>query len=109
MVTREAILAALRAARPTELVTIAGVELRVRSMNGDERQILLERAKAGNPLLPKELVAMCVCDEAGAPVFSPGDLAELGGLDADQLEQLVRVIVRISKLNPEAEAEAVKN
>jgi hypothetical protein len=108
MVTREQFLATLKKAsvRPA---TVAGMDVFVRGVSADERALLISRARADNPLQAKELVALCVCDEAGDPVFTEADVAALGAADGDCLEKLAHDILTASSLVPNAEAEAAKN
>jgi len=108
MVTREQFLAALKtvSVRP---VTVAGQAVFVRGVWGDERTMLIDRARAGNPLQAKELVAMCVCDEAGDAFLLPEDIEVLAKRDSGCLEKLGAEILSASGLMPDAEAEAAKN
>ena len=51
------------------------------------------------------LVRMCVCDEAGALIFKPGDEAELGGLPAGIVNPIVNAAMRLSGVTGDPKAD----
>lgn len=108
MVTRDAVLAALRKAsiRP---VSVAGLDLHVRGVTGAERKMLIERARAESPMQAYELVALCACDEDGNALFTPEQAADLANVDGACLEQIGAAILAASGLMPTAESDAAKN
>lgn len=108
MVTRDAVLAALKRAsvRP---VTVAGLELHVRGVSGAERKALIDRARANEPMQAYELAALCLCDADGHALFTADDVAALADTDGDSLEKIGAAILTASGLMPSAESDAAKN
>lgn len=108
MVTGADLIAALRktSIRP---VTVAGLDVFVRGVNGNERRLLIERAKDNNPLTAPELAALCVCDSDGTALFTAEQAAELAAVDAAGVEEIAKVILTASKLLPNDQDAAAKN
>jgi uncharacterized protein YbjT (DUF2867 family) len=108
MVTGADLIAALRkvSIRP---VTVAGLDVFVRGVNGNERQLIISRAKDGNPLTAPELAALCVCDANGVSLFTAEQAAELAAVDAAGVEEIGKAILAASKLLPDDQDTAAKN
>ena len=108
MVTGADLIAALRktSIRP---VTVAGLDVFVRGVNGNERRLIIERAKDGNPMKAWELAALCVCDADGVALFTTEQAAELAGVDAAGVEEIGKAILTASKLLPDDQDDAAKN
>lgn len=107
-VTGADLLAALRkvSIRP---VTVAGLEVFVRGVNGNERQLIIQRARDGNPLTAAELAALCLCNAEGAPLFTADQAAELAAVDAAGVEEIGKAVLAASKLLPDDQDAAAKN
>jgi hypothetical protein len=85
----------------------------VRPLSGTERMAWAdgnaERKAAGlGPIRNLTALAMvCVCDEAGGPVFQPGDEAAIEALVGTAVERVFEAAARANGLNKEA-AEATE-
>ena len=108
MVTGADLIAALRkvSIRP---VKVAGLDVFVRGVNGNERQLIIQRARDNNPLTASELAALCVCDAEGRALFTADQAAELAAVDAAGVEEIGKAVLAASKLLPEDQDVAAKN
>lgn len=104
MVTAADLIAAVRKA---SLVAsdIAGIKVHLRGLIGAERRILIERAKAGDPMTAPEIVAIGVCHPDGSPMFAADEAEQLDGAE---LDRVAREVLRVSKLLP-GEGDGAKN
>lgn len=108
-------LAAQLKAHSVKQVTVEGVTLHIRGLTGRERQILIDRAKAQDPLRPHEVVAFGACAPNGERLFP--DPESLIDMDGDILVKISDEILKASKLFKErkdgaadgAEDDAAKN
>ena len=115
--TRDAILAA--AALKTEDVPVPewGGSVLVRELRGRERDeweasLAVQRGRQMVPDVANmraKLVARCVVDAEGEPVFSQQDVNALGELSAAALDRVFEVASRLSALNPDSLEEKAKN
>lgn len=108
MVTATEILAALRTAS-VRTVEVAGLTLTIRGLTAAEMILVQERAKGDKPMTDPEVVALCVIDEAGKPLFTPEQAAELANTHAGSIAKIARAIVAASAADETAEADAAKN
>lgn len=92
-----------------------GGSVRVRTMNGMERDefrvAVADGAEGQTPmgLFEAAMLAACVVDEAGARVFSISDVAALRIKSAAVLDRVAAVAMRINGLAQGAQQEAAKN
>lgn len=101
----------------SERVTIEewGVEVEVRGMTGAARARVLQVSFDKNgtmdheKLYPELLIASVFDPESGEKVFSGADREALAEKSAGALEQVARVAMRLSGIDPEARDEAEKN
>ena len=115
--TRDAILAA--AALRTEDVPVPewGGSVLVRELRGRERDeweasLAVQRGRQMVPDVANmraKLVARCVVDAEGEPVFTQQDVNALGELSAAALDRVFEVASRLSALNPDSLEEKAKN
>ncbi len=103
MLTREQILGTDD--RPFEDIEIPewGGTVRVCTMSGAardafEQSVLDEDRKPDLTNMRAKLVARCLVDEAGQPLFSEADVVSLGSKSAAALERIVKVAERLNKL-----------
>ena len=104
MVNAADLIAAVRKASLVE-AEIAGLKEHLRGLIGAERRILVERAKAHDPMTSPEIVTIGVCQPDGAPLLT---IEEAEQFDGAELDRIAREVLRISKLLPE-ESDAAKN
>lgn len=108
MTTGAEVLAALRTVALRK-VEAAGVEFYVRGLTGAERRLLIERARANDPLQAFELVGLAACDATAAPLFTQEQAAELANVDGAAVEKVAEAIIEASGLRPDAQEQAAKN
>lgn len=102
MTTAIELLAALRV-NSLRKVTVAGQVFHVRGLTGAERVLLQQRAKDENPMSAHEIVALATCDEAGRPLFTSEQAAELANVDGSAVDEIATQILKASKLIPEGD------
>lgn len=92
-----------------------GGTVRVRMMTGTERDQfereqyeLMKIGKMGDNMRAR-LVARCVVDEDGQQLFTPDDVAALGGKSAIALDRIVKAISSLNKLDTETVENLAKN
>lgn len=114
MLTREEILA--KRELPREEVEAWGGKVTVRALTGRERdefeESLIGDRKTGVANLSNvraKLVAKTIVDSAGKRIFSDADIAELGDLDASELQKCFEVAQRLSGLTTKDVEELAKN
>lgn len=91
--------------------------VRVRALNGAERDAYEAEIYTGegknrrlNPRnVRAKLIVRCVVDERGEPLFTPGDVEELGKKNAAALEKLFDVARELSGLAENDIEELLKN
>jgi hypothetical protein len=88
---------------------VAGLDVFVRGVNGNERQLIIQRARDNNPLTAAELAALCVCDANGSALFTTEQAAELAAVDAAGVEEIGKAVLTASKLLPDDQDDAAKN
>ena len=108
MVSATDILAALRTASVRQ-IEVAGLALNVRGLTAAEMMLVQQRAKDGTPVTDPEVVALCVCDDDGKPVFTPEQASDLANVDGGAITAIARAIVAASAASETAEADASKN
>lgn len=79
-----------------------GVTIFVRVMSGSER----DRFEAAHLKAPEKdfrarLAVACVCDEAGAPVFTADDVPALGAKSSAALTRISEVAARLNRMGKE--------
>jgi hypothetical protein len=93
-----------------EVVTVPewnNQQVRVRSLTGAEKTILRERGEK-SPSWDGLVCAMGIVDEHGANLFTPDEVTVLAKKHPFVLEQIARVICRLSVMTDEARDEAEK-
>lgn len=112
LLTKAAILAAEDRRYETVQVPEWGGEVRVGSMTGLQRDrweaaVLRYRSDGGdlNESVRALVVASCVVDEDGKPLFSLEDVASLGQKDARPLNRVFEVASKLNALTREAAEE----
>jgi len=108
MVTGADLLAALKVAS-LRSVEVAGRLVHVRGLTGAERKLLQDRAKAGEPVQPFELVGLAAIQPSGERLFTTEEAAELANVDGALVEKLAEAILDASGLLPKSEDDAAKN
>lgn len=115
LLSRDAILAAQDLQREQVDVPEWGGAVLVSAMTGAQRDAW-EQAIAGGPggkvdlaNVRARLVAACLVDEGGTPLFSAADLAALGAKSAAALERCVKVAQRLNRLTDDALEQARGN
>jgi hypothetical protein len=102
MLTREHILAAQDRASEDVAVPEWGGAVRVSAMSGAQRdhfeQSLLVDGRPDTTNAHAKLVAACVVDESGEPLFSAADIEALGKKSAAALGRIVAVARRLNRL-----------
>lgn len=94
-----------------------GGVVRVRGLTGAQRdayEASIVKQVNGKPRMDMEnmrakLVALCIVDEAGNPLFTQADVEKLGQKSGAALQRVFEVAQRLSGLAPEAVEEALKN
>lgn len=112
ILNRDQILAADDLTRETVEVPEWGGTVVVSTMTGTQRDafeasIVLADGRADLRDMRAKLAVACIVDEAGAPVFSHGDISSLGRKSAKALERVAKVAQRLNKIGNE-ELEALK-
>ncbi len=105
MLTRAQILAAADLAKETVEVPEWGGSVVVSAMSGLDRDAFEASVLTdGRPDLRNmraKLAAACIVDEAGARLFSTGDIEALGGKSSGALDRVTRVAQRLNRLGNE--------
>lgn len=91
--------------------------VRVRGLTGAQRdayEASIVKNVGGKPVMNTEnmrakLVALCVVDEEGKPLFTQADVEKLGQKSGAALQRIFEVAQRLSGLGAEAVEEAAKN
>lgn len=114
LLTREAILGADDLKSVVVTVGEWGGDVTVRGMTGAQRDAFMaaNRTKAGefDPTNYRaKLVARCVVDEAGKPMFTEADIEALSGKSSAALDRVFNVADKLSSTSAEAVKEAEKN
>jgi hypothetical protein len=114
MLTREQILGASDVKREEVKVPEWGGSVLVSVMSGAARDawestLIGPDGKAVLTDARAKLVAACVVDEGGAPLFSAADVEALSARSSIALERIVRVARRLNKLGDAEFKEAEKN
>jgi hypothetical protein len=66
-----------------------------------------QAARAGE--LRVRLVRMCCIDTVNQPLFEESDEPALGAMSDEAIDRIAATVLRLSKITPEAEAEAVES
>ena len=98
----------------TETVPVPewGGEVLMRTMTGSERDTFEGRFLSGNRNVSDArawIAATLIVDDQGKPVFSPGDVAELGRKSASALQRVFEVGMRLSGLSGDEVEDMEKN
>lgn len=78
------------------------------SAKGSAQILALAGQQVARYELRVKLVRMCAIDDGGLPLFEEGDEVRLGAMSDDAIGQLSAAILRLSKITPAEEAEAVE-
>ncbi len=114
MATKEQILGFLSKPRQVQAIPIEGFgDIHVRMLNCGERARLLA-AVQGDAIpdaITQSLVMLSfgLSDEVGSPLFGAGDVEGPGQLDAQTVEQAVKVFSELNKFGSDAVDDAAKN
>jgi hypothetical protein len=101
--TREKILAADDFRSEVMDVPEWGGEVTIRSLSFTAANgMFKEEVKGFDPRL--RLIAACLVDDAGAPIFSEEDLSALGGKDAEVIARIWKKCVEINGMTLKTEA-----
>ncbi len=100
---------------PTEIVSVPewGGEVKVRTLNGRERDVFEASVNDGKQTnfanIRARLVSLSVCDEKGDRIFSDAQVDILGKRSAKALDRVFAVAQRLSGLTKEDVEQLVKN
>ena len=113
LLTKDAILAVADMTRETVAVPEWGGEVCVRAMSGSERDAFESHcfANKDQPFLNAraKLASLCVCDDAGARLFTDSDVAALSAKSAAALDRIYDVAIRLSRMRKEDLETSEKN
>jgi hypothetical protein len=110
MLTRDEILAASDLAVEELTVKAWGGKVRIRAMNGEDREAFeIADHKANRKHHAARVVAYCVVDDAGNRIFSDADIDALAKKNGDALLDIVVRAKRLNGMMPGEVAEEVKN
>jgi hypothetical protein len=117
LLSRDAILKAKDLPGETVAVPEWGGSVKVRGMTGADRSLWMKQTMQQqgdefvfNPIGSEILlVALCVVDGEGKPLFTPADVEALGAKSSAALDRIHTVASRLSGTTAEAAETAVKN
>lgn len=109
LLTKEAILA--KSDRPTLRVAVPEWEgeVLICRMDGKQRAAFEDAGEGQYELFRATVVAMCVVDEAGAPLFTAADIAALNSKDAVAINRIFRACLAHNKLRRQDREDAEGN
>jgi hypothetical protein len=87
-------------------------EMTARARDAYERSLVDLRGKTPRPMLENvraKLVARCVVDESGAPLFTEADVEAVGDTSAAAMDRLYAAAQRLNGMTKADEEELVKN